>query len=654
MTLYLAIGFDQKGKYPSAPRSRHNVAGYRFKTAEYVALNKALGHKVHLIPRSRATYNYVTITPDSSWYEDQTCIITPIEENLLPTLEIFTKATFNPRLYLWREGQWWKFPQKEEYETGEKETRNYTSRAIFGGDTNTTTYTVDKYATRITNYTSIQLKLNPPPGATPATTTSATTPTSTSKAINPAGYPVTIQGNKMILEWKRGYENRPPIWWLRDEVKVPKVLSATMRHYDTLSTTPNARWSKPKHAWYYTGGEEPPKLWLEMIGYQTTPQQPPKTNKLPHQPDDDTGLELMPTWLREQIQAGKLTEKSGDKMIYAKWFTPDGDWYFFVREYDARNHEAYGYAILNGNLDFAEWGYQSITALEKDPRMRGQFNLPVERDSSFQPKPFKDALNEWKQARGLPIEAEQTPKLQTAHIRSALPEMPAELTALIEKAIAEDEAVDLMPLSLIEANYQTGDWNKGNPEVWAKLYNQHAGWTFFVYTASITERSLYGFNLQLAPPQNPTPIASGEWQTMAIPELHQASPHVRRDLNFIRQSLQTAVEQVTNEAGIAPPNLGDLNRTQANPSSSRFSTHFNQQKRTHETYTKRQERLRREKEEHEQKKAALAEAMKPYHEFHNQLQTTQRITEIAHHLTYNLNPRLALPAQIILLDDPWS
>lgn len=52
--------------------------------------------------------------------------------------------------------------------------------------------------------------------------------------------------------------------------------------------------------------------------------------------------------------------KSKDKLIYLHFFIFSCDWY--IAEYDG-NDLFYGYAILNGDLECAEWGYISFDEL---------------------------------------------------------------------------------------------------------------------------------------------------------------------------------------------------------------------------------------------------------------------------------------------------
>lgn len=118
-------------------------------------------------------------------------------------------------------------------------------------------------------------------------------------------------------------------------------------------------------------------------------------------------------------------------MVYAKLFMPDGDWYLYVGEYCARTREVFCYAILNGDLQSAEWGWQYVDDLKA---VRGRMGLPMERDTSFQPRPLSEAIAGYRRSRGLdddssPLAAEPEPALSPitatgAQISGATAEQP--------------------------------------------------------------------------------------------------------------------------------------------------------------------------------------------------------------------------------------
>jgi hypothetical protein len=74
--------------------------------------------------------------------------------------------------------------------------------------------------------------------------------------------------------------------------------------------------------------------------------------------------------------------KIEDSIAYVKFFTPWSNWTWYVMEFDGEN-QCFGY--VKGLED--ELGYFSLRELEA---LQGPFGLRVERDASFQPKPFRE------------------------------------------------------------------------------------------------------------------------------------------------------------------------------------------------------------------------------------------------------------------------
>ncbi len=206
--------------------------------------------------------------------------------------------------------------------------------------------------------------------------------------------------------------------------------------------------------------------------------------------------------------------------------------------------------------------------------------------------------------------------------------MSPELVQMIEDTLAADQAAErepLIPLSLYDANYGKYEWNYSNPDVWCKLVHPEAHWLFFVANASLNERSLYGYKLNLG-----EGTVAGQWVTLSLDEL--TDPAIQRDPQFMRQSLRRAIEQVAaTSKKFLPDELGIL--TDAECRRRAFEER-------HQTYVAEVERKR-----------ALEVAMKPYHEFQAVLRMRQTFTEGLHHLT----SCKALPAQSTPpIDDPWS
>ena len=74
----------------------------------------------------------------------------------------------------------------------------------------------------------------------------------------------------------------------------------------------------------------------------------------------------------------------GEKIIYEHFFIGNSDWY--IAEYDGEDI-FFGYAILGGDLEMAEWGYISFEELKEIKIPPG---FEVERDLYWNPKKAKD------------------------------------------------------------------------------------------------------------------------------------------------------------------------------------------------------------------------------------------------------------------------
>ena len=74
--------------------------------------------------------------------------------------------------------------------------------------------------------------------------------------------------------------------------------------------------------------------------------------------------------------------KLEDKIVYAKFFTPDSNWTWFILEWDGEDTL---FAMVHGHEK--ELGYVSVTELEE---IRGPLGLKVERDIHFTPIRYGD------------------------------------------------------------------------------------------------------------------------------------------------------------------------------------------------------------------------------------------------------------------------
>lgn len=75
--------------------------------------------------------------------------------------------------------------------------------------------------------------------------------------------------------------------------------------------------------------------------------------------------------------------KLEEKIVYAKLFTPDSNWTWWILEYSSA--EKLAFAMVDGFEK--ELGYVSIEKLES---IRGPLGLKIERDITFQPTMYRD------------------------------------------------------------------------------------------------------------------------------------------------------------------------------------------------------------------------------------------------------------------------
>lgn len=76
--------------------------------------------------------------------------------------------------------------------------------------------------------------------------------------------------------------------------------------------------------------------------------------------------------------------KSDDKIIRMHFFLGGSDWY--IAEYSPEERTFYGYTVMNGDDEMAEWGYIPLDQLISIK----QGFVQVDRDLHWTPKKFKD------------------------------------------------------------------------------------------------------------------------------------------------------------------------------------------------------------------------------------------------------------------------
>lgn len=340
--LHLALRFHDKGRYEShadpTSRRKPKVSGYQVVKPAYHILKLLADEQVSDIPRSRIVeYHYVTVA--DTVRQQGNYFILPVAEHQLAQIEAITKTERNPPVYLWRDEGWWSFPQLELYNTGEMTTVRTTIGDLFGNVHETREHQIEK--------TALQIRPTYEPTKGPSFALTHTAPNSLPNA--PANLPTTITGNGMVLEWKRGYDDKPPCWWIRDEHRVSKAQSATYRHYAALKATPHARWSKTFSSWYYTGGPLPPQKWLELVGYTgaVSPTMPPELSQQIEAvlaADEAAEREPLIPLSLYNAHAGRYDWNYGNPEVWCRLVCGD-KWVFFAANANLTERSLYGYQL---------------------------------------------------------------------------------------------------------------------------------------------------------------------------------------------------------------------------------------------------------------------------------------------------------------------
>ena len=95
-------------------------------------------------------------------------------------------------------------------------------------------------------------------------------------------------------------------------------------------------------------------------------------------------MQLMTEELKKTLPKMYSSEdtKLEDKIVYAKFFTPDSNWTWFILEWDGEDTL---FAMVHGH--FEELGNVSLSELQS---VRGPMRLQVERDLHFSPIRYGD------------------------------------------------------------------------------------------------------------------------------------------------------------------------------------------------------------------------------------------------------------------------
>lgn len=100
-------------------------------------------------------------------------------------------------------------------------------------------------------------------------------------------------------------------------------------------------------------------------------------------------MKLLTQEIRKRLPKLYATEKLPiqEKVIVAKFFTPDSSWTWYAVEFDG---EDTFFGLVEGFE--SEWGYFSLSELES---VTGPLGLHVERDICWSPKKFGEMIDDW-------------------------------------------------------------------------------------------------------------------------------------------------------------------------------------------------------------------------------------------------------------------
>ena len=98
-------------------------------------------------------------------------------------------------------------------------------------------------------------------------------------------------------------------------------------------------------------------------------------------------MQLVTKELRQKLPAIGATEKQKDPIAQVKFFTPDGNWIWWVLEFD-------GTDLFFGAVSGSEFelGYFRLSELME---IRGPMGLPIERDLYFKATPLSEIRTQY-------------------------------------------------------------------------------------------------------------------------------------------------------------------------------------------------------------------------------------------------------------------
>lgn len=106
-------------------------------------------------------------------------------------------------------------------------------------------------------------------------------------------------------------------------------------------------------------------------------------------------MQLLAEELRASLPALYSQDGNRNPIVYAKFFTPDSGWTWFVTEGNQEEEDFIFFGYVIGHAK--EWGYFALSELES---ARGPLGLPIERDLHFKAGPWQEVMTRYRRERG--------------------------------------------------------------------------------------------------------------------------------------------------------------------------------------------------------------------------------------------------------------
>ncbi len=98
-------------------------------------------------------------------------------------------------------------------------------------------------------------------------------------------------------------------------------------------------------------------------------------------------MRLLTDELRKTLPPLYTQEADPDPTVFAKFFTPDSNWTWYVTEGSPEGDDFRFFGYVQGHED--EWGYFVLSELQS---AKGPLGLGIERDLHFRPGRFNEVV----------------------------------------------------------------------------------------------------------------------------------------------------------------------------------------------------------------------------------------------------------------------